>query len=139
MRELIVKSELNLFNLNWIVSLRPCAIFTEMVWLTIFPTFIEMCWNSSSTKLAVRRLILNCFWWPSSMRANSRQSRGLSDGPLTVLLTSEDIRYHILIILIQLLVELTELVKILMIMISNQMCFSQSAWKLSLKLTNEQI
>ena len=98
--ELIVKPELNLLNLSWFVGLRLCTVFTEMAWLITSPTFIRMCWNSSSAKLMVGRVILNRFWWPSSVGASNRWSRGLLIDSLAMPLTASDVRCHIIITLI---------------------------------------
>ena len=59
--ELIIKLKLNLLNLSWFVSLRFYTVFTKMIWLTTSSTFIRTCWNSSSVKLMVGRVMLNRF------------------------------------------------------------------------------
>ena len=87
----------------------------------------------------MRRLMLNGFWWPSSTEVNSRQSRDLSGDSLIMLFASGDIRCHIMIASIQLFIKTAELIKVLIIIISNQMSFSQLVQKLPLKLTDKQI
>ena len=137
--KLIIKSEFNFFNLNWVISLKLCAVFIKMVWLTTFSTFIRTCWNSSSAKLTVRRLMSNGFQQFNSVRTSSRWSKGLLINSLMMLFTPDDVRCYIMVISIQLFIKSAELVKISVIIISNQMCFNQLTWKLSLKLANKQI
>ena len=139
MGELIVKLGLNFLDLSWVVDLKLCAVFTKMVWLTTSSTFIEMCWNSGLVKLMLGRVMLNGFQWPSSAGASNRQSKDLLNNLLTVPFVLRDVRYHIMVALIQLFIKLTELIEILWIIIGNQVCFNQLTWKLSLKLMNKQV
>ena len=137
--ELIIKSGLNFFDLSWVVGLRFCAVFIKMAWLTTSPTSIKICWNSGLVKLVLGRVMLNGFWWPSGAEASNRWSKDLLSGPLTVPLALGDVRCHIMVVLIQSFIELTELIEILQVIIGNQMYFNQLIWKLSLKLTDEQV
>ena len=138
-KELIVKLGFNLLNLSWFVDLGLCAVFTEVAWLTTPSTSIGMCWNSGLVKLMVGRVMLNGFWWPSGTGASNRWNKGLLSDLLMVPLTSENVRHHIMITSIQLFIKLTELIKILWIMIGNQVCFNQSTQKLSSELADKQI
>ena len=133
--KLIVKLGLSFLNLSWFISLRFCAVLTKMAWLTTFPTSIRMCWNSSSVKLAVRKIMPNGFQWFNNTETSNKQSKSLLIDLLMMSLTASNIRCHIMVTSIQLFIELAELIKISWIMIDNQVCFSQLIWKFSLKLT----
>ena len=98
--ELNVKLELNFLNLSWFIGLGLCTIFTKMAWLATSPNSIRICWNSDLIKLVMKRFMLSEFWWPSSIKASNRWSRGLLIDLLMMSLTLSDVRYHIMIILI---------------------------------------
>ena len=98
--ELIIKLELNLLNLSWFIDLGLCTVFIKMTWLITSLTFIKMCWNNSSAKFIIKRVMLNGFQWSSNAEANNRWNKGFLINSLVMPFIINDIKCHIIITLI---------------------------------------